>query len=842
MMLSVLTSAFYRATRLIGPAARRCFRMAGVIMMLCVLTFHVPAEAQKNKTKKNAKAATTPDVSQHEEKVKDIVSFLQYVLNTLGSHETGARDKEVLITESYAKIFRDAKVQVEDDLDPARNVITNKDVIAYLKDVDFFFQDVNFELTVEKIEGTTLPDGLLFYKVFLTRRLTGVTSDGKPVNNTIPRYVEVNFNPETQDLRIVSIYTNEFNEKEALTRWWSRFSFEWQAIFKRTLTIEKDSLTLQDIKDVTAITELDLSDNTLIQTIEPLGALAGLRVLNLSRTSVADLVPIRNLTELQELDISHTAVADLSPLKYAGKMTRFVATASAVTDIAVLENMSVLKDLVMRGANVMDFKPLASLISMETLDLSATSVSDLSFITGLSRISDLNLSRTNIQDLQPLRTTTSLKTLNIDSTSVTDIAPLGSADSLQVLYANHTSIADLQPLADLDMLERIYCDQTRISREQANGFMAAHPGVLVVYDSKDLISWWGSLDKAWKTTLSRTAGTGANPSKEELVIVTNVDSINFSGNNAIDDLEPLRKLLKVRVLIAEGSGITSLAPLEHHRNITYLDISNTLVTDLSPLTKFPRLKVLKADNSKIESIEPLYDLSTLETIYADQTYVHDIVARELLEKNTKCLIVYKTNHLNRWWRNITGRWVKLFQSQMTDTTTTRENLHRLVELEILKCTNHPVRDLSALSEFVRLKELRMSGTAVNEIPALEALTRLKTLQVSDSPLRNIEGLSSFADLRELDISNTAIEELDAIGNLQELRILNSAGTQIRKLNPLEALVELQHLDCSNTAVRSLDPIMNLSLTTLKCYNTGLSGKKVEKFAERNPGCNIIFYR
>lgn len=839
MMQAVLTSVFRYARQLIDAAP---FRAGGAIIMLCGLFLILPAEAQKNKTRKSGNASSTSDASQHEEKVRDIVSFLQYILNTLGSSETAARDKEVLITESYSKIFRDAKVQVEDDLDPARNVITNKDVIAYLKDVDFFFQNVKFELTIEKIESTTLPDGLLFYKVSLTRHLSGVTSDGKPVNNSIPRFVEVNFNPETQDLRIVSIYTNEFDEREALTRWWSQLSFEWQSIFKQTLAIEKDSLALEDIKDVTAITELDLSHNTFIQTIDPLGALAGLRELNLSHTAITDLVPIRNLTELRELDISHTAVADLSPLKYASKVTTLIVTGSAITEIVVLENMPSLENLVMRGVSIEDFSPLASLASLETLDLAATSVSDLSFIARLPRIRELIVSRTNIQDLQPIRTSKSLQTLNIDSTSIKDVAPLSGADSLQVLYANHTSIADLQPLGDLELLGRIYCDQTRITREQANGFMATHPGVLVVYDSKDLISWWSALDDAWKTTLSLTARTGISPSKEELVVVTNIDSINVSGNQAVDDLEPLRKLLKVRVLIADSSGITSLEALENHRNIAYLDISGTAVADLTALAKFPQLKILKADNSNIESIEPLYDLSTLEKLYVDQTYVHDIIARELLEKNAKCLIVYKTNHLNRWWRSITGRWIKVFHTLMPDTSASRENLHRLVELETLNFSNHPVRDLSALSEFVRLKELRISGTAVNEIPPIDAIMRLKTLQVSDSPLRNIDGLSGFADLRELDISNTAVEELDPIGNLQELRTLNSAGTQIRKLNPLEGLIELQYLDCSNTAVRNLDPIMNLSLKTLKCYNTSLSGKRVEKFAAHNPDCDIVFYR
>src|SRR6185295_14130919 len=48
-----------------------------------------------------------------EESVKGIINFLEYVLNTLGDGSTSAKDKSVITTESYAKIFRDGKVQVE---------------------------------------------------------------------------------------------------------------------------------------------------------------------------------------------------------------------------------------------------------------------------------------------------------------------------------------------------------------------------------------------------------------------------------------------------------------------------------------------------------------------------------------------------------------------------------------------------------------------------------------------------------------------------------------------------------------------------------------------------------
>src|SRR6267142_5152978 len=290
-------------------------------------------DAQKPVTKKPApeKPATekpkspVPEVganaAEDEKKVRDIVAFLEFVLNTLGSSSTSARDKDVLITQTYSKIFRDDKVQIEDDLDEERKVVTNKNVVAYLKDVDFFFKDIKFEFTIESIQSGVSANNSPFYKVSLKRNLTGTTAEGTSVNKTIPRFIEINYNPEDKDLKIVSIYTNEFNEKDALMNWWAQLSFEWQTLFKTKLDLA-DSVGLPEIRKITALETLDLSNNRYVQTIEPLAQLANLKTLNLSKTSINDLSPIRNLTELVELDLSNTKIKDLLPLKYSNKVVK----------------------------------------------------------------------------------------------------------------------------------------------------------------------------------------------------------------------------------------------------------------------------------------------------------------------------------------------------------------------------------------------------------------------------------------------------------------------------------------------------------------------------------------
>ncbi len=810
------------------------------IVALTGFTHRKPHRSAENPTHPAVVAAGNAVYKANEEKVRDLVAFLQLLLNTLGSSTTSVRDKDIVITESYAKIFRDAKVQVEDDLDQNRSTITNKDVVAYLKDVDFFFVDAAFELVIEDIKKGVNANGQVFYKVSLRRTLTGTTVTGKTVKNTIPRYIEINFDPEASDLKIVSIYTNEFDETEALTNWWKTLSYEWKSIFKRRLNI-MDSVKLSDIKDMTALSELDLNGNEYVQTIEPLGRLTNLRLLFLSGTNIADLTPIRNLTELVELDVSRTKVFDLNALRYAAKLETLNIGHTDVRSVAVLEKMTSLQNLAMEGTHVFDFAPLTFLKNLAELNLRQTQVADAKPIGELTSLVQLNVAQTNIQDLTPVQTLTNLTSLNIDSTLVRDISALNTLTSLEVLSANHTFISSLSPLKDLAKLKRVYCDQTPVTKSAADAFMAENPEVLVIYNSKDLQAWWSTLPQNWKRVLTTAGRISDTPGKEELASLPNIDSVNFSNDRAITSLEPLRRLQKLQVIIASNTAITDLSPLRDHREIRKLNIADTEVTDLSPLARFSRLEVFIADRSAIGSIEPLAGLRHLQQVYVDRTDIHDITAREFLEKNPGCLLVYKTIHLNRWWSNLPAVWKDVFMITV-GTDTTRESLHRLVELEKFKFEDPRISELTAFSEFVRLKELHFSGTAVAGIPETEALRSLLSLHATNSPLQEIGAIAALSELADLDISNTPVRDLRGLEELRNLRSLNCAGTQVKKLDPLRPLVDLQSLDCSNTSVSKLDPVTYLSLRSLKAYNTRISSRRIENFQLENPECGVVYYR
>ena len=57
------------------------------------------------------KGYSTEQLTELSTKVEDQVRFLEFLLNTVGNSQTSASDKDVIIRESYLKIFQNGKVQ-----------------------------------------------------------------------------------------------------------------------------------------------------------------------------------------------------------------------------------------------------------------------------------------------------------------------------------------------------------------------------------------------------------------------------------------------------------------------------------------------------------------------------------------------------------------------------------------------------------------------------------------------------------------------------------------------------------------------------------------------------------
>ena len=164
------------------------------------------------------------EINEYSEQIRMMVKYMEDTFSFIGNPDATAQEKDVIFKESYAKIFLNDEVQIEDDLDDSRSTFINKDVQAYLKDIDFFFQDITFTFKIDEIKPQVNGNGNTYFKVTMMRTIAGHNIVGDTINNTCKRFMEVNIDPSKKDLKIASMYTTKPNETEELRAWWNRIS------------------------------------------------------------------------------------------------------------------------------------------------------------------------------------------------------------------------------------------------------------------------------------------------------------------------------------------------------------------------------------------------------------------------------------------------------------------------------------------------------------------------------------------------------------------------------------------------------------------------------------------
>lgn len=794
---------------------------------------------------------------------RQLVRFMEFAFNTLGDPNVSAREKDIIINQSYLKFFTSSKVQIEDDLVEGRFTVTNKNVQAYLKDIDFFFDSVVFTFYIEDVSYNVNDKGQVFFIVTSNRNLSGVNVEGDTIFNNQKRFIEINLDRDKRDLKIASIYTKNLSEKEDMRNWWAALGADWRLIFAKGIMIN-DEFPLRDILDFddkwilferfqvaviegfvmesrradTIYTEpgqiyqeisrlwktesIDITAYPYIINIDPLRKLTELRSINISGTHVDDLTPIRNLTRLENLNISGTYIKHLDPLRHAIKLKSLDASHTEISDLLPLQAFPALERLDLSSTLVADLEPISSLHSLRDLRLSHTAISDLSPLNAASKLIVLDISNTLVKQLDGLEQVQLLERLHANNTGISKLSPISKLPELQYIFIEATNVADIQTLTELPSLKRIYCDRTPITREKASKFMQESPNVLVIYESQALTVWWAGLPQTWRDVFKKKVSVSEPPTREELHKVANITQININGNKEIFSLSPLQQLLGLRVLHAANTNILSIDPLKENIDLVELDVSSTHVydisvlsylriievlnlahtalADISPLKASIQLIKLNLDYTNIQNIRPLTSINKLETVFSDGIGLNVEEVSGVYDANPRITIVFQTEKLNTWWQSLPDAWLGIFREHsLLNNPPTRLQLHRLTDLT----------------------EVNISGFhSLGNLEALKHFHRLEVLKMNDVQISDITPLAQLRNLKELYSSNNPISNLKPLSNLKKLNILDLSNTLVRNLNEIRALPNIGVLSIAGTRVRNLRALSNMhSLRQLHCYNT-----------------------
>lgn len=792
------------------------------------------------------KGYTKEQISDFSSKVEDQILFLEFLLNTVGNAETSARDKDVIIRESYLKIFRDAKVQVEDDLLLDRKVVTNKDVTAYLKDIEFFYKNVQFKFKIREVKPGQKENGEVFFLASLDRTITASGLNGEKISNTKPRFVEINLQDNSQELKIVSIYTTKVSRDEELKTWWNGLSDSWKSYFKgRFQLAETDSADLDMLYRFVSIDSLNLSGNRAIKSLSPLSELRDLKVVDISNTQIQDLGPISNVTFLESLNISNTPTSDIQFIKYSDRLRFLDISNTQVDSIAELINLKNLISLKIQKAPIASFSVINEFQNLEELDLRESGFNNAENIKSLKKLKKLNLSRNYLINFSALQGLEAMQILDLSETNIQDLSPLSGMADLEILDITQTPVGDLNPLANLQKLKKVSADQTQITPLAADNFVRSHPGILLIHHVRDLESWWDALSVAWKEVLKKINPqiTSNQPSIEVLtqtVMVTdlnldasgiatlnpitrfvNLSSVSFSDNPLVDDLLPLSELKLLKKIVGKNTAVSDLSSIEEIQGLESIDLEGSKVKTILPVLNFPELTYLNVNGSEF---------------FADEV-------PEVLIVKSGITLIYRTAELMTWWDEMSLEWRDLLRAKFSlPESPSTEQLHQLTSRSELVIERVGIQDLAPLQVFVNLRKLAVFDAPVSSITHISGLRLLTSLKLSRMPVIDFLPISGLAKLEELDISNTGIEVLDPIANLFELKKLNLSGTNLKVLKGLETLYALEELDVASTNLRSLKPLDGLNnLKKLICFNTRLTTRAVDAFKAIHPDCEVRFY-
>lgn len=805
-----------------------------LIAVICLLAIFSQARAQDMGSDEIA----DPKIEQ----AKGMVQTLAYYFNLLGGNRTSVAEKETIINSSYLKLFANEKIQVEDDLQENRSTVIYKDVQAYLKDIDFFFEEALFNFEIEKVEKLLKDDQKPYYRVELIRNLQASTLNGDSVNNTKKRYIE--FNTDSNDeLKIASIYTTKISKEKQLREWWSLLTLEWKKIFKKKLGLVYDSLSKDELFNLVTLDSLDLNGNDLILDLEPIYQLTSLKHLRISNTWINDLRPLLSINKLQSLDISNTSVHDLQYLKYHKDIRKLNLSNSHVEDFSLLENFTNLKELTLEGIAGTDLSFIQNLRGLEVLKLNdAKALNRLSF-EKMNQLKSLHLKNSDAAEIKGIQGLTQLTYLDVSGTELINLDGFASLQNLSTLRIENTGISELSPIAELPHLKMVYANGTALTDETIEDFTNRSKALLIT-NSDQLLSWWAEIPGPLKTKLISKMGT-SNPQVEDLSALTRIDSLD-AKNAGLSSLKSLSMFQSLKYLSLDGNRIQELNGSDLSSKLVALSINDSDVNTLKNLASLRNLEILEAKNTGIGELSAFEALPKIKLLDLDGANVSIDKVAELLKRKPQLKIRFMSDRLLTWWQDVSPQLKKAFGENANLTTRPdRDELHALISLESLSFKGVTISESfqESLDLFYALKHLHLQQVRVSMISDLPELPNLEGISLIQMPISDLTGLAAkYPKLRILNISNTAVEDLRPLEGLSELEVLNCSGTNVKRFRGVENLQNLREIDCSNTKVFKFDRLTSLkNLKKVTCFNTGLRQNDIDKLLESLPDVEVVFY-
>lgn len=291
----------------------------------------------------------------------------------------------------------------------------------------------------------------------------------------------------------------------------------------------------------------------------------------------------------------------------------------------------------------------------------------------------------------------------------------------------------------------------------------------------DDVSYLTYLEKLTVKDLSVVSMNFLNP----LISLKELDLIGCRFSPA--ELETIAVLPALERLTLDDCSLSTLAGLEHAKNLTYLDLSNNTLRNLEPLSSMDQLRTLKMAHNALTNLDVLSNLTSLTEL--DVSY------------NTLTTLA-----------SLSGCWNLTSLVANNNQIDTLVGLDQLSELKILNLNKNKLTDVSILSGNTALVELNFGSNSITDITCLSALSNLEVFTFSFNQVPSLPAWPEGSKLRSIDGTNNQVESLENLKNMHNLTHILMDYNKITSVDPVADCFNLVQINVYGNAIPNVDSL------------------------------------
>lgn len=181
--------------------------------------------------------------------------------------------------------------------------------------------------------------------------------------------------------------------------------------------------------------------------------------------------------------------------------------------------------------------------------------------------------------------------------------------------------------------------------------MKQEPANITAQDKAKYQNWWNGLSDQWKKAINQAGFQKGEvtdePSIDEMHSLWHVEALRFAGPGAmfpnlsfeIGNLDGVKELTNLKVLVAINSGIRSLKPIARLVGLEGLFVMENELKTIEGIEQMKNLKQFYFQDNEVKSIESMEKLTNLVDVFAFGNKIKSL--KGLSEKHSRYLINFK---------------------------------------------------------------------------------------------------------------------------------------------------------------------------------------------------------